>query len=227
MFTDRRGAASICLAAVLWSAGGSAAAQGPPGPREDTQFWNETQLIVPLDEKVDLILIGVLRLGQDVSRPVDERAGGAVAFKPHKYLTIQPTYLYVAQQPSEGQKNFEHRLIFNATAQFPIGRLRMTDRNQIERRLRHGLGDTTFYRNRLQLDYPVSIRGFGFRPFVADEVFYNATQGDWVRNRISAGISKQFRENFVADFFYLLQNDGQARPGNLHVFGTLLRFYLR
>src|SRR5262245_11182613 len=48
-------------------------------PREDTQFWNETQIIMPVNERVDLMLFGVLRIGRDLARPVDERGGVGVA----------------------------------------------------------------------------------------------------------------------------------------------------
>lgn len=195
-------------------------------PQDDVQFWNEVQVIVPVQEKIDLVMIGVLRLGRNLSHFVDERAGAGVAFKAHKYLTITPTYLYVAQQPSGTRKNFEHRLILNATAHFALGKFVFTDRNLIERRLRHSLNNTTIYRNRLQIDHPVNLGKIEMRVFVADEVFYFGPQRAWSRNRISAGIIKKFSNQMTGEFFYLRQNDGRARPGDVHAFGTLLRFFL-
>jgi hypothetical protein len=193
--------------------------------REDLQFWNETQVIMPTNERIDLMLFGVLRMGRDLARPVDERGGAGVAFKTNKFLTIIPTWLYVAQQPTATSKNIEHRLVFNATFKFPLGKFAFTDRNLIERRLRNGRGDFTMYRNRLQIDHPASLGSFKFRVFVADEVWYDSLQNAWTRNRASAGIIKQFSERFTAEFFYLRQNDGRARPGDAHVIGTLLRVY--
>ncbi len=194
-------------------------------PREDIQFWNETQIIMPMNERMDLMLFGVLRIGRDLSRPVDERGGVGIAMKPSKYLSIIPTWLYVAQQPTATRKNIEHRLIFNATFKFPLGKFAFTDRNLIERRLRNSREDFTMYRNRLQIDHPARLGSFKFRVFVADEAWYDSLQNAWTRNRVSTGIIKQFSPHFTAEFFYLRQNDGRARPGNAHVIGTLFRLY--
>ncbi len=200
-------------------------AQSIDAPREDLQFWNETQIIIPMQERMDLMIFGVLRVGRDLTRPVDERGGAGVAFKPNRFLTIIPTWLYVAQQPTPTRKNIEHRMIFNATFKFAAGKFAFTDRNLIERRLRNRNVDFTMYRNRLQIDHPAKLGAFDFRVFVADEVWYDSLQNAWTRNRVSAGIIKQFSSHFTAEFFYLRQNDGRARPGDAHVIGTLFRFY--
>jgi len=210
---------------LMFCAAATTAAQTAGDPREDVQFWNETQLIIPMNERVDLMIFGVLRVGRDLSRPVDERGGVGVAFKPSKFLSIIPTWLYVAQQPTATRKNIEHRMILNATLKFPAGKFAFTDRNLIERRLRNGRDDFTMYRNRLQIDHPAKLGSFDFRIFVADEVFYDWSQDAWTRNRVSAGIIKQFSPRFTAEFFYLRQNDGRARPGDAHVIGALFKFY--
>jgi Protein of unknown function (DUF2490) len=213
---------------LLAALNGPAAAQTPP-PRDDNQFWSEVQVIAPLHQKVDLMLIGVLRVGRNFNRPVDERIGGAIAFKPNKYLTLAPTYLYVAQQPFARSNITEHRLVANITGKFTLGRLTFTDRNLIERRVRHSSRDFTVYRNRLQLDYPVKIGAFAFKPFVADEIWYSTNPGPqrgWTRNRIGGGIIKQIGEKSNFELFYLHQHDGRARPGNVHALGALLRIFL-
>lgn len=218
--------------AALYLAALSAYAQTPAPPRDDQQFWNETQFIKPLAKNKDLIVIGVLRIGRAWQRPVDERIGAALAFKLNKYLMLQPTYFYVDQQPYAGLRIREHRLIMNATGKVTLGKFTLTDRNLYERRVRHVTRDFTIYRNRLQVDHPVQIGSFKFKPFVADEVFYSTQTGSagafgWFRNRISAGIIKQFSDRFNAEFFYLRQDDGKARPGNVHALGTLFRVYFQ
>lgn len=200
-------------------------------PREDNQFWNETQLIKAVSKNKDVIFIGVLRTGRDFARPVDERLGAGLAFKPSKYLTIMPTYVYVDQQPFAGRRIQEHRLVLNLTAKFNVGQFLFTDRNLIERRARHDSRDFTVYRNRLQLDHPARLGAFKFKPFIADEVWYSTQTGargnmGWFRHRLSAGIIKQFGERFNAEVFYLRQMDGVSLPGNVHALGTLFRVYL-
>jgi hypothetical protein len=212
--------------------GAVAASQRPTAPpRDDFQFWNETQLIKKLTSKHDLVIIGVLRVGRDVSRPVDERIGAGLAFKINPYLTITPTYLHVEQQPSQGVSISEDRLVMNITGKVTVKKFTFTDRNLIERRVRYSSRDFTVYRNRLQIDYPLTVGEFSFKPFVANEAWYStqtqAATGEnfgWFRNRISAGIIKQFKKNFTGEFFYLYQHDGIARPGNVGVIGTLFRF---
>lgn len=200
-------------------------------PREDNQFWHETQLIKPTGKNKDLIIIGVLRVGRDFARPVDERIGAGLAFKLTPHLTIMPTYLYVDQQPYAGFRIQEHRLVLNATAKFNLGRTTFTDRNLLERRVRHARGDFTVYRNRLQIDHPVRLGNFKFKPFIADEIWYSTQPTStgrmgWFRNRISVGINKSFGERFNTDFFYLRQDDGILRPGNVQALGTLFRVFL-
>ncbi|MEJ7712427.1 MAG: hypothetical protein WKF84_21880 [Pyrinomonadaceae bacterium] len=60
--------------------------------------------------------------------------------------------------------------------------------------------------------------------FVADEVFYDWSVDDWVRNRFTIGVSKVFNKTFTGDLYYMRQNDGRSRPGDLHVIGTTSGF---
>jgi len=207
----------------------STQAQTNNQPQDETQSWNEVQVIAPLNKKTDLYFFGVLRAGSTFSgflRPIDERGGGGIAFKLNKYLTVMPTYLYIAQQPSPTRKNFEHRLILNITGKASLGKFNFTDRNLIERRVRHSLDDFVMYRNRLQIDYPVKLRSLDFRVYVADEAWYSTLLDTWVRNRISIGVFKQFTPHFYGEVFYLRQNDGRARPGDVHAIGTLFKINL-
>lgn len=206
-----------------------ASAQTPP--RTDHQFWSEVQLVKSITPARDLVVIGVVRLGRDFARPVDERAGVGLAFKLNRYLTLTPTYLHVAYQPYPGRVFNEERLVLNATAKLTRGQFTITDRNLLERRVRYDSPDFTVYRNRLQIDYPLRWGRFKFKPFIADEVWYSTQtvtgqRLGWFRNRIAAGIIKPLSERLNAEFFYLHQHDGRSRPGNIPAVGTLLRYTL-
>lgn len=202
-----------------------------PPPREDHQFWNEAQIIKPISKRQDLVLIGVLRIGREWTRPVDERIGAGWAFKLNPHLTIMPTYIHVAYQPFAGRHINEDRWVLNVTGKFSAGKFLFTDRNLIERRVRYNNPDFTVYRNRLQIDYPAQLGEFKFKPFVADEIWYstqsaNAQNFGWYRNRLSVGIIRQFNARFTGEFFALYQSDGRSRPGNMPVLGTLFRYTL-
>lgn len=223
----------IALLLIIFSAGGSIVfAQTPvPPPREDSQFWNETQIVKPLTPKHDLIFIGALRIGRNWTRPVDERGGVGLAFKVKPYLTIIPTYIHVEYQPFAGRFIHEERLVLNVTSKFSVGKVGFFDRNLLERRVRPGVPDFTVYRNRLQIDYPMRLGKFGFRGYVADEAWYSTQSNGsrrvgWYRNRISVGGFKQLTEKFYAEVFLLYQHDGFTPPGNIPVVGTLFRYTL-
>ncbi|MEJ7712428.1 MAG: hypothetical protein WKF84_21885 [Pyrinomonadaceae bacterium] len=80
--------------------------------RRIRQNWNDVQVAVPVNEKVDIVFYGTLRLGRNIHRPVDERAGVGVSIKAGKCLTFAPFYTYIATQPYEGRKGYENRLSF-------------------------------------------------------------------------------------------------------------------
>jgi Protein of unknown function (DUF2490) len=219
--------ASLMLA-LLISCGicASTFAQAKKPPRDDTQQWNDVQVAVPLSKTVDYVMTGTLRFGRNVSHPVDERLGFGFSFKAGKYLTLFPAYTYIRTQPLAGNSFLENRLTFAATLKAPLGKFSISDRNQFERRYRQPQINSTRYRNRLQLEHPFKLGSTPFTWFIGDEVFYDWSVNHWVRNRFSVGASHKFNKHFTGDLFYLRQNDGRTKPGDLHVIGTTFRFRL-
>ncbi|MGA9997229.1 MAG: DUF2490 domain-containing protein [Pyrinomonadaceae bacterium] len=198
-----------------------------PAPKSDVQEWNEVQLAVPLNSNVDFVLSGTLRFGRHVSRAVDERIGVAFQIKPGKkigkYLSFAPGYLHIGMQPTEGRFTDEERLSLPITVRFNAGGWTISERNLFERRFRRPQVNATRYRNRLQFEHPVKLADQKLTFFTADEVFYDWSVNLWVRNRFTAGLSKKFNKHFTGDIYYLRQNDGRSRPGDLHVIGTTIR----
>jgi hypothetical protein len=195
-------------------------------PQTDTQIWSDVQLAVPVTDSVDFNILGTLRLGRDVSRPVDERIGAGFSFKFGKYFVVAPSYLHIGMQPFRGRKVWENRLSLPVTVRFNVGKFRLSDRNLVERRLRNSGVNSTRYRNRFQVEYPIGPSKLGLSLVVADEVFYDWSVNRWVRNRFAIGASKVFNKHYTQDFYYLRQNDSFSFPGDLNVVGTTLRFRL-
>src|SRR5215204_3473912 len=91
-------------------------------PKTDFQIWNETNFVLPVirskDEhgksvdRLSLLLLTNLRLGQNRATPVDERIGIGLEIPLNKYFTFAPAYLYVATQPGRFRREFEHRIRF-------------------------------------------------------------------------------------------------------------------
>jgi len=212
---------ALVLLALL---GGRVSAQSVD--HTDNQLWSDVQVAVPVTKTIDFNLLGTLRLGRDVTRPVDERAGVGFTFRFGKYLTVAPNFLGIGMQPVRNRRVWENRLSLPITLRFDLDKFRLSDRNLFERRFRTSRATSTRYRNRLQLEHPVGSDKIHLSLYVADEVFYDSSVNRWVRNRFTAGASKVFNKHFTQDYYYLRQNDGVSIPGDLNVIGTTLRFRL-
>jgi hypothetical protein len=151
--------------------------------------------------------------------------GAGFSFKLGQYLTLTPWYFNSVTRPAEGRKGNENRLNLAATLRLPLGKYALTDRNLFERRLRSA-GNSTRYRNRLQIEHPFKFGGTQLGWFLSDEVFYDWSVDDWARNRFTAGLSRRFNKHFTGDLYYMRQNDGRSRPGDLNVIGLTYRIRL-
>jgi hypothetical protein len=219
-------AASVVCVSIMFLSCATVPGQSSNPLRSDVQVWTEVQLAVPLAQKIDLVLMGVTRFGRDVSRPVNERIGGGVSFKLGKYVTLLPFYVHVASQPTRNNHSTEERINLESTVRFPAGGFTISDRNRIEFHLHHPRPNFTQYRNRLQIDHPVSLSKAKFTWFVADEVFYDSIAAAWIRNRVYLGISRKVNQHFTLDLYYVRQNDSHSHPGDIHAVGTAFKFHL-
>ncbi len=216
----------VFCAIFTFSAGLTSAQVIAAPPTDDTQLWSDFQISVPLNRKVDLVFTGTFRLGRGLSHPVSERGAVSIAYKATKFITLETGYQYVANQPSKGRKNYSSNLIFAGTVKFPIGKLTVSDRNWVERRFRNSRQDSTRFRNRLRVEYPVVVRDTKFNIFASNEVFYDSTLNKWARNRFAVGANTKLNERLTGEVYYMRQNDSFSRPGNLHVIGTIFKVQL-
>lgn len=175
-----------------------------------------------VSQKTDLILIGSLRVGDDVSRLVYERGSAGVAFKLGKHVTLTPMYGYIAAQTIRGLDTREHRVSLDTTMTFGLERFVFSDRNILERRWLP-LVHSSRYRNTVQISRLVRLGRITLWPFVSDEITYDWRVDAWARNRFSVGGRKDLSEKASLDLFYLRQNGAYALPRDLHVIGATLR----
>jgi len=201
----------------------TAVGQATTPPETDVQEWNDVQITAPVTKNIDFNILGTIRIGRDISRAVDERIGVGFTVRAGKYLSFAPSYVHIGMQPFERRKLWESRLSFATTLRFQTGKFRLSDRNQFERRYRHPGIPSTRYRNRFQVEHPIGRDTIKLSLFASDEVFYDWSVDRWVRNRFTAGVSKVLNTNLTLDVYYLRQNDGLSRPGDLHVIGTTWR----
>lgn len=194
--------------------------------RSDNQQWTEVQLAAPVTSTIDFNILGHLRLGRDISHPVEERVGVGFTFRFGEHVSVAPHYWAIATQPFEGRRGWENRLVVPVTFKVNVGDFTLSDRNQFERRYRSSGVRTNRYRNRFQVEHPVGPDRWNLTLNVSDEVFYDTTVDRWVRNRFTIGASKEFNKHFTQEFYYMRQNDGVSLPGDLNVLGTTLRIKL-
>jgi hypothetical protein len=203
-------------------------AQSKPVPtRTDNQVWNETRVEVPFDNKFDLLILGEIRFGQNVSYPVDDRIGAGFAFKPNSHISIEPSYQFIRTEPFPKKVGFEHRLALSGTYRFAYRRFIISNRGMLEERLRHPQIDALDFRYRLQVTHPINLGHREFYYLVSDEILHDWSVHAWSRNRFAAGIGKNFNDHFRGEVYYMRQNDGFTKPGDLNVVGTTLRFRTR
>ncbi len=211
------------FAAIFFSV--SATAQAPPlVPQDDVQSWNDVQLTVPIAKKVDFWTSITMRFGKDVSRLNDARFGIGFIYKPHKQFSFQPYYVSVKARDSRGRFREEHRLSFRATYKFPIKKFGLIHKSLYEYRIR-STGNLWQYRPALTFEKEIK-----FIPkakfYVTEEVFYFSNLKKFSRNRFSVGINKTLSKKLSVDIFYLRQNDGNSRPGDIHAIGTSWKIHL-
>jgi len=210
---------------LILTCAASAAAQSPVS-ETDTQSWNDFQLTIPMTKRIDFVPQLTLRFGDNLTNPVDERFGAGFNYKLNPHITVQESILARVARPPKGRSEHETRLTFGATLQEPIGKFGLSDRNWFERRWRDPQVDAWRYRNRIRLEHPFQIQKTNFTWFVSDEVFYDWSLHDWVRNRAAVGAAHTFNKQFTLDIYYMRQNDGRTHPGDLHIIGTVWRIKL-
>ncbi len=194
---------------------------------DDNQSWNDLQITVPVNEQFDFTLAGTLRFGKNITRLNDRRIAVGFVYKASKAKSwsFQPFYWNIVARNASGKFLTEHRLNFRAIYRFPFKRIAVSHRSWIERRLREPRNSWR-YRPSLTFEKDVGKIIPGVKLFVTEEVFYDSILKRFSRNRFSAGINKTLTKNSSVDVFYLRQNDGFSRPGDLNVIGANFKIRL-
>jgi hypothetical protein len=193
-------------------------------PKSDTQNWNDVYLNISLSKKVDFVVHGTLRMGNDLRQPADERWGLGWVFNVNKYLSFNPFYFHREARAPHGKSEYEDRFTLGVTLQESFRKFTLIDRNLFERRWREPQVNAWRYRQRIRLEHPFQIGQAKFSWFVSDEVFYDWSLHQWVRNRAALGAAHSFNKHFAAELYYMRQNDGRTRPGDINIIGTTFRF---
>lgn len=211
---------------------GSLCAQSLP---EDKQIWTITQFVVGLKkgkdsagkqiDKLALLVDLIGRFGDDVSRPVDQRAAAFLEYRFSKFFRLTSGYLYQKSTPLRTGKNYESRFSIAGTFDKKAGEVNLRSRLMAERKFRNSRADTTNYRFLFQAGIPVKYNKKElFVPYVSNESYYDTLSKTWSRNEFRAGATRKLNNRLIADVYYIRVD---TRPFNINGLGLALRVKIR
>lgn len=200
-------------------AAGSATSQAD----NETQQWNELKLIAKCSEKIDLFAATTLRLAE--VDPNLNRVSGqfGLDLRPVKWLTFSPNYQYIVNEPAEDASNSEHRPGVVAAIGVPLGSAQATLSTAFEYRVREGRSDSWRLRPKLKLKHALGPKHWKLDAYLADELFYDSTEDDLVRNRFFTGLEKKLGEDWSADVYYCRQHAIRSPDPDLNIIGISMR----
>lgn len=228
---------AFCLITAPTVFGVTALPQTPPAAR-DFQLWNETTLSIPLakkkgtdgkeTDKISLLVLGTLRLGQNRLYPVDSRIGMGFDFRLKKGFSFTPTYIYRTSEEIRGREESEHRIRFDLTYEHRSTRFSLRDRSRLEFRFRNSRSEAARYRNRLSISIPVKRNDKEIiAPFGSVEGFYVFSNGTYERTEFTAGISQKLNSVATAEYFYVLRLNHTGTVRTINGVGVNMKFRLR
>lgn len=190
-------------------------------PRQDFEARTELDAAHPLSKSTDFLLGTELHFSRDQGHLVYRKIGTGFAFRWYKFLTLEPYYQYSLSDATAGRFSHENRLALATTVGAPWKRWYVSDRNLGERRFQETRRSWR-YRNRLEFRRPIRVERKLLSVFVWDEVYYSSIEHKWYRNRVALGAGRRLSRMISVEIYYLHQNDGYSRPGDLDGIGMTI-----
>ena len=213
-----------CLAVMMMMVAGAHSARGEAGDIE-LEAWPEFDIWIDLNEDASTRLYILNSWAEDADKVYEEMALGVSLDQRLKtWMSVRGGIRYIWKQADPPQGN-ETRAVFDAKFYAPTWKeFLLTNRNRIDLRWIDG-ELTERYRNRTQLERPISI--FGYRPtgFTSYEVYYDTKYDDWVRQRIIVGGSFPVQEWLTVDLFYGYHVVSKPKPENAGAWGLAIGFW--
>ena len=194
------------------------------GHAAEPQQWSEFKVVATWTPNVDLFAATTLRIDEKGS--AWNRVSGqlGVNLRLARQLTVSPSYQYIVFDPTDDATN-ENRPGIVLAFRVPIGSAEMILSSGVEYRIRDDKPDTWRVRPKLKLKQPLGPRRWHFSGYLADELFFDTTEADFVRNRFYAGLEKKLRENWSADIYYCRQHDIRSCEPDLNIFGISITLH--
>jgi len=187
--------------------------------KDDAQSWNDLQLTVPITKQFDFYTALTARFGKNLTQVSDQRFAVGFVYKPHKNWSLMPFYWNLGARNSRNHFRGEHRLNLRVGYRLPFKKLVLSHRSTFEYRFRQP-ANSWRYRPSLTFEKDIAQKIIPkARFYVTEEVFYDSLLKKFSRNRLTVGITKTLTEQLSLDIYFMRQNDGFSRPGDLNVIG--------
>jgi hypothetical protein len=188
----------------------------------DTQVWVTEQVEGAVSENTIVKFEEEERLGGSASNLYYHHTDIGVGYKIGKGLSVTAQLRNVFENKS-GTWQHELRPHANVTYATTLCGFAVSDRGRFEYRDRE-TKDGFRFRNLLTISAPSVWNMYDFRPYIADELFVDINQGDFVRNRLYSGVTRPIAGQLSVDLYYMWQiNKGGAEWENIDVAGVKLK----
>jgi len=194
----------------------------PQPPRQDFQAWTAIEATHPVGKNTDFLLSAGLRYGNDQRQLTYRRIAAGFAFHWSRFFTFEPYYQYSVSDAFPKILSHENRLALAATVGAPWKRWEISDRSVLDLRFLQDRRSWR-YRNRVEFRRPIGVARKRFSLFAWDEVYYSPIARRWYRNRLALGVGRRLSRKLSIDVFFVQQNDGYSRPGDVNALGTTLK----
>ena len=183
-------------------------------PRQDFEIRTDFDAAHAVSRNTDFLVTGGLHYSHDQGHIVYRKFSTGFAYHWHNFLTLEPYYQFSQNDEPLRLYQYENRLAFATIVGAPLKHWRVSDRNLAELRFVVHRQEWR-YRNRLEFRRPLNIERRKLSVFVWDEVSYSTWLGRWYRNRVALGAERKVSRRVSVEAYFLHQNDGYSRPGNL------------
>jgi hypothetical protein len=188
---------------------------------DNAQAWGEIDVAASFAPGWRVTALSVLRAGQALPNPA-LWGGGAIADRKLGDLTLSAGDIEVVVRNSVSGDRLDVNVPLAAISYgWKWAGFEVSDRNRFEDLI--GVpGDPWRYRNRVDIEHPVTGLGPVSAIFANEEVFYDFGARQWERSRAQIGLALTAAPDAELRIYYLRQDDRFARPRTINALGLAL-----